>query len=249
LKKARTSKIPRRDEQRLLTYAAAAGAALAATGTADAAIVQGSTAFAFVPTTVNLADGPLLLNIGGADRLSFYVGRGTWHSGYVQRKGAASLLQISSSSDNMRNVAKSSPIGPGVTFWGAYANGVLFSTTGDSSGAFATSVTRTSGYMGFRFPAAVLGGFDYGWVQITDVSIDGNNPLNSFKVADWAYEDTGLGILAGGGAASGGPSGGGGGGSDGGSVGAPEPGTVLMGLSALAIGAGYRMRQWRRKRA
>ncbi len=104
----------------------------------------------------------------------------------------------------------------------------------------------------------------FSFITATDGANGVGSPLGNYNTFWWRdggpfYDplldpqengaSTGLSLGVYGTAGGGGGSGGGGGGGSDGGVGAPEPGTVALGLSALALVAGHWFLQWRRKRA
>ena len=209
---------------RLLAYAAAAGAALAAAGPAEASVVY--TAIDPANQTVSKSS-PLDLSIAGLTvqfRAKTFTTLGTFSSNPKFGKGSATPLPgifLHGMSGGMYNLKLNSQINAALHFDGY--SGDLFGR--DSFGQFG----KSNGYLGFKF--SNIGGTHYGWIQIQTLLAPAyantKAPDPYYKVVDWAYEDTKEFILAG----------------DTGAAPVPEPSSFAL----LAMGAGgvalYRKRR------
>ncbi len=180
------------DEKRLLAYAAAAGAVLAAAGPADALVIHGS-------ANQTISEGSYQLDIANASfTFSHSLHRTSNPNTYasnpvtylrikaqVTGKNPGDTIALTSSTAAQR-VNKNDPIGPKLS-WGK--DGLLFYKT-TYGGAYGNFKNGKTGYIGISFNAAG-GAKNYGWVNIAANSTD------SYRITDWAYQTDGTAILAG----------------------------------------------------
>jgi PEP-CTERM motif len=207
-------------------FAAAAGATLAMSANANAAIIHTT-----LDTTLSLTPGQsvitsAVLHFGGATdtahlrRITSGANYGLARiSGNIQF-ATTGLRSAGPGFEAAKNFAFGSLIGPLVPVTGGGATFLAKHTSsGGNYGAFRGS--NGSGFLGFK-----TGGGDYGWLKV--VVSDAGSPTfpNELQVLDYAIDTTGAPIAAG-------------------DTGVPEPGT--SGLALLALGAAGIL-AWRHRR-
>lgn len=208
------------------TVALASGANLALSSHADAQIIYSGPVSINMPSTtagvyLNVATGvnntnPALvagwdLNPWSASTLNFYANNGSeLNNGVVVGLGNSATL-----ADNL-------PLGTLIDGSQTFGR-----TPGpETTGATAFQLNSSSNYIGFRFLNNTTGAINFGWAQF---SLAATLPGQPRSIIGFAYEASGLGIMAG----------------DTGSVAVPEPGTYLAGFAAGALA----LRAWRRRKA
>jgi hypothetical protein len=167
------------DEKRLLAYAAAAGAVLAAAGPADASIVYSGI------QNLEVRNNSVPAYITGGNAITFthkstqtisFSNRGAYVTGNL----ANNLALAMTTSGSLARLPQNAPINANISVWNN-GRALLFSKylTRTSYGPFAYGRT---GYIGFRFSAGG-GNYNYGWIQINP------NITTSYTIKDWAYQD------------------------------------------------------------
>ncbi len=196
------------DEKRLLAYAAAAGALLAAAGPADASVVYG----AVVNGTVDVGT-PVTVAMGAGTAFSFNLTNTNNHLyGNVKGIGSGASIRKYNGATNPKALKfdRSAYLANGKYQYATHAK--LFGNVGTLYPyQFAPS---NGGYIGVKFTSA---GNHHGWINIDTIASD----YSSYHVNDWAYESTPDAAIKVG---------------DTGAVTVPEPGSSALALLAMAVG-------------
>ena len=223
------------DEKRLLAYAVAAGAVLAAAGPADADIVYSG----LINKTVTANFPPFLSNVQitiGDTGAYFYFfndhhfmtnlnrdnpGNWSYRNGYAAAANA--LLNVTTVGWAV-NIPKSGPVGNSGTFVPFMFDKQKNTLGGGFTSTRGNFLTSAGGYLGFKITAGTAIG-DTGWIHIDNIATD----FSTYNIKDWAYQNDGTAIPAG----------------DTGTTTVPEPTSsalalIAMGAAGLAI---YRKRK------
>jgi hypothetical protein len=221
MRTTKARRTPKVDDKRLLAYAAAAGAALAAAAPADASIIHtvpltNTTVTNVHPVTVTIGGLNFSfneMNAGGSYSARLKVGTSAGNIGANAGKAAFAV----GNSSNILNLPYHNPIPFASNNWSNGNPGILLSfginTNNQVNGAFANKAT---GYIGIRIGQ---GNYNYGWIQINPNNVSGSDVNSGYTIKDWAYEtEFNKTILAG----------------DTGTSAVPEPSTLAL----LALGAG-----------
>jgi hypothetical protein len=206
-------------------FAAAAGATLAATSAADAAIIYGDPT---VKPTISTSTGKTIVRFtidgSGGNLQAFHASQkftttygGVYSSHFKLLRGGIAGHILTDGGDNAINFQKGAPIGAGPFAGGAYFGGTR---SGNPIGEFAAGVP---GYAGFKLPASKGGGF--GWMRI-----ELNSQGNGVELIDYAYNNAGGGINA----------------DQGDPNPVPEPGSKALALLALGSAG---VLAWRKRRS
>ena len=232
MKATKTVKV---DEKRLLAYAVAAGAVLAAAGPADASVVYSGLINKTVTATNPGVNSAVQITIGDTGALfSFFnnqhfminkyrdnPGNWSYRSGYA---GAGNALLNVANAGWAVNIPKSSPVGKS----GSLIPFMFDKEKNTKGGGFTSTrgnfLTSAGGYLGFVITAGAASG-DTGWIHIDNIAENSS----TYNIKDWAYQTDGTPILAG----------------DTGPTAVPEPTSsalalIAMGAAGLAI---YRKRK------
>ncbi len=198
----RTTKKLKVDEKRLLAYAVAAGAVLAAAGPADASVKYGAVG------TQMPRNGSITVDITGTAYKFGFDNLSASTSGPGQTfnsVGGAGMLPgvtvnfgfMATVSSNAAKLALQSPVGPSGNF-NKYS-AILFQTWQVNSKSYQQGnfLQGADGYLGFRIPDANHTA-NYGWIHLDNFTVAPN--ASSYRVVDWAYQNDGSAILAGEGA-------------------------------------------------
>ncbi len=234
MKATKTLKV---DEKRLLAYAVAAGAVLAAAGPADASVVYGKVGYQLAYNEgvypVNIVDkvGNKIFAIFfvNSDALSTVVHPAkVFHSNaFVMFPGLAAEIGVGAMLSVNGNAASKLTRGDAVGGT-SFATGAslfqIFNVNGPNK-TYGNFLQGADGYLGFSIPAG-NGSNNFGWVHLDNFTVAPN--VSSYRVVDWAYQNDGTAILAGEGATA-----------------VPEPTSsalalIAMGAAGLAI---YRKRK------
>ncbi len=187
------------DEKRLLAYAVAAGAVLAAAGPADASVKYGAVG------TQMPRNGSITVDIPGTAYTFGFVDLSATAPGpshaFNSVAGAGMSPGVTGNfgfmatiSSNAAKLALQSPVGPSGNF---NPNGaILFQTWQVNSKSYRQGnfLQGADGYLGFRIPDANHTA-NYGWIHLDNFTVAPN--ASSYRVVDWAYQNDGSAILAG----------------------------------------------------
>ena len=231
----RATKALKVDEKRLLAYAVAAGAVLAAAGPADASIVYSG----LLNKTVTVNDPGVMLSISTVDgdtgaAFSFFntqhlynnprrtpPGNWSYREGYALAFNAALNHANPPLAFVASNFPKNSPVraSGGFSVWLFDKEKIVGGGGTTNRGNF---LTAAGGYIGFQITAGAASGYT-GWIQINNIAAD----FSSYTIKDWGYQNDGTLIPAG----------------DTGATTVPEPTSlalIAMGVAGLAL---YRKRK------
>ena len=218
MRTAKSRRTPKVNEKRLLAYAAAAGAALAAAGPADADVVYGvfdkdintNTSF-----TAQMGTAGPSFKFKQFTRTNSIVG---FVSGAGTKNPSVILPSTKSfGAKNFQNNSKISVTPPAISGFVAY----LFRL--NSGNVFYNFLSPSGGYLGITFDLDDGHGRHYGWIKIDNIAPD----YTSYHLNDWAYEtDASTPIIAG-------------------QTAVPEPTSCALALIAMGAGglAVYRKRK------
>ena len=196
----RATKALKVDEKRLLAYAVAAGAVLAAAGPADASVVygavgtqmarNGSITVDITGTAYKFGFDNLSATTPGPGHLFNSVGGAGMSPGVTGNFG----FMATALSSNAAKLALHSPVGPSGNF--NHYGAILFQTWQVNSKSYRQGnfLQGADGYLGFRIPDAGHVA-NYGWVHLDNFTVAPN--ASSYRVVDWAYQDNGGPIKAG----------------------------------------------------
>ncbi|MEP7014219.1 MAG: PEP-CTERM sorting domain-containing protein [Verrucomicrobiota bacterium] len=222
----RNQQLSPRVNGRLVAYATLAGAALAAPAlpTADADIIWSGPVNINIPSTT----AGVYLNVQtGVSNPSPGLAPG-WD---VNPYGSTSLILFNPTAPVGGVYVVDAPGGTSATLPDNLPFGLLISAasgfgsgTGETTGPTAFVVNSSSNIVGFRFQnEAAANQTQYGWMRITLAGTTGAQPR---AIVEYAYDNTGAGILAGA---------------------VPEPSSMAL-LGVMAAGA-LGVRAWRKRKA
>ena len=209
---------------RLAGYAALAGAALAAPAVADAAIIYSGPVNIGIPSTTA---GVYLNVVTGVNNISPGAVPG-WD---VNPFGSSAFSLFNPTAPSGGVYVVNAPGGTSATAPDNLAFGTLISAasgfgsgTGETTGITAFNLNSSNNLVGFRFQNEAAGNaIQYGWMRI---SLSTTTIAQPRLIVEYAYDDSGVGILAGA---------------------VPEPSTFAL-LGVMAAGA-LGVREWRKRKA
>ena len=225
------------DEKRLLAYAVAAGAVLAAAGPADASVVYGKVGYqlayneGFYPVNIvdKVGNKIFAMYFVNSDALTAGHPANVFHSNaFAMFPGLEAEVNVGAMLSVNGNAASKLTRGDAVGGGGSFATGPslfqIFNVNGPNK-TYGNFLQGADGYLGFSIPAG-NGSNNFGWVHLDNFTVAPN--ASSYRVVDWAYQNNGTAILAGEGATA-----------------VPEPTSsalalIAMGAAGLAI---YRKRK------
>jgi hypothetical protein len=207
---------------RLASYAALAGAALAAPAVADAAIIYSGPISLNIPSTtagiyLNVVTGVSATTPAGAPGWDINPwGSGSFFVYSAASGGVVSGFAGGTSTTLVDNLPLSTLIDASSPNYGT-------SNSVETTGSTAFLLNSSSNYAGFRFLNEVTGVTNYGWIEFSLSTAFNSQPRT---VVAYAYDDSGAGILVGA---------------------VPEPSTFAL-FGVMAAGA-LGVREWRKRKA
>ena len=203
-----------RIDGRLAAYATVAGAALAAPAipSSDATIIWSGPVNINIPSTT----AGIYLNIATGQS------GGNTVPGWNVNPWGSAFLDMFNPSLPGGSVYVGSATGYFNLPMGTLISGASTFTSGGNDPAFALNLNSSNNLIGFQFQNSVSNTLEYGWMRISLAGTSGAQPR---AIVEYAYENSGAGIMAGA---------------------IPEPSTLAL-LGVMAAGA-LGVRAWRKRK-